>query len=165
MSQTALHSTLHPVSQPIAMFQQFIATESQTIVLKEKILSLSGDSFDIKLENGDPLLTVDGNRLSPSGRKKVLDPNGTRLFDLRKEHFHLHTTYVMEDLNGDKICEVRSSHKRKRYLLGSRSIEHDQRSILVVRITNDYSHRFQGYRHPYRCVRQVCDSGHGRKLE
>ncbi|GAQ46940.1 hypothetical protein AtubIFM55763_009082 [Aspergillus tubingensis] len=33
------------------------------------------------------------------------------LFDIRKEHMHVHTTYVMEDPSGNKICEIRSSHK------------------------------------------------------
>lgn len=104
---------LDPVSQPVALFDQFIATEPQVIVLKEKIFSFTGDSFDIKLGDGVPLLKVTGNVFSVSGRKKVEDMEHNHLFDIRKEHMHLHTTYLMEDPEGNKICEVRSSHKCK----------------------------------------------------
>jgi len=135
-------SYLHPVSQPVALFEKFIAREPQTIVLKEKVLSLSGDSFEIKLENGVPLLKVNGAWLSISGRKKVEDMSGNHLFDLREEHMHIHTTYVMEGPNEDTICEVKSSHKCKRHLLRSKTLGHGKRSILVLCITNCHSHRF-----------------------
>ncbi|OJJ65806.1 hypothetical protein ASPBRDRAFT_164699 [Aspergillus brasiliensis CBS 101740] len=102
---------LDPVSQPVALFDRFVATEPQVIVLKEKIFSFTGDSFDIKLGDGVPLLKVTGNVFSVSGRKKVEDMEHNHLFDIRKEHMHLHTTYLMEDPEGNKICEVRSSHK------------------------------------------------------
>ncbi|RDH29982.1 tubby C-terminal-like domain-containing protein [Aspergillus welwitschiae] len=102
---------LHPVSQSVALFEQFIATEPQVLVLKEKVLSLSGDSFDIRLGDGVPILKVTGTLLSVSGRKKVEDMDRNHLFDIRKEHMHVHTTYVLEDPDGNKICEVRSSHK------------------------------------------------------
>ncbi|KAL2827114.1 tubby C-terminal-like domain-containing protein [Aspergillus pseudoustus] len=108
---------LYPVSQPVALFEQFIAREEQRLVLKEKVLSLSGDSFEIKLENGMPVLKVVGSVLSFSGRKRVEDMNGNHLYDLRKEHLHLHTTYVMEGPNGNKMCEVRSSYK----IIGSKA--------------------------------------------
>ncbi|KAJ5358200.1 hypothetical protein N7541_005358 [Penicillium brevicompactum] len=111
MSQTVSQTYLSPVSQPVALFDDFIARDPQQIILKEKIFSLSGDSFDIKVADGTPLLNVNGNRFSFTGRKKVEDLNGKHLFDIRKEHMHLHTTYLMEDPAGNKICEVRSSHK------------------------------------------------------
>ncbi|KAL2786684.1 tubby C-terminal-like domain-containing protein [Aspergillus keveii] len=115
MSSSPLY--LHPVSQPVALFEQFIATQPQTIGLKEKIFSLSGDSFEIKLDSGAPLLKVNGAFFSLSGRKRVEDMHGNHLYDLRKEHMHLHTTYVMEDPDGNKICEVKSSYK----LIGSKA--------------------------------------------
>ncbi|KAL3460005.1 tubby C-terminal-like domain-containing protein [Aspergillus heterothallicus] len=110
---------LRPVSQPVALFQQFIAREPQTIILKEKILSLTGDSFDIKRDDGQPLLKVNGAFFSISGRKRVEDMNGNHLCDVRKEHLHLlHPTYVLEDPSGNKICEVRSRLK----IIGSKAI-------------------------------------------
>lgn len=114
-------SYLDPTAQSIVLFEQFIASEEKSLVLKEKILSLSGDSFDIKLENGMPLLKVDGAWPSFSGKKKVEDMSGNHLFDLRKEHMHLHTTYKMEDPDGKMICEVRNNHKCKLYSFQSKT--------------------------------------------
>ncbi|PWY71142.1 hypothetical protein BO83DRAFT_314834 [Aspergillus eucalypticola CBS 122712] len=102
---------LQPVSEPIVSSERFIATDTQVLVLKERILSLSGDNFDITLGDGMPLLKVTGALLSVPGRKKVKDMHRNLLFDIRKEHMHVHTTYVMEDPGRNKICEIRNSHK------------------------------------------------------
>ncbi|KAF2022347.1 hypothetical protein BU24DRAFT_488573 [Aaosphaeria arxii CBS 175.79] len=102
-------SALPPVPQPIGIFDQFIARQPETLVLKEKVLSLSGDSFSIKLTNGSPLFQVEGKVMSISGRKTVRAMDGTHLFDICKEHFHLHTTYAVLDPNDNKIMEVKST--------------------------------------------------------
>ncbi|CAI7633133.1 unnamed protein product [Penicillium discolor] len=103
------HHNLDPVAEPIAIFEQYIAKEPQTIVLKEKVLSVSGDSFDIKLANGEPFLKVQGAWVSLSGRKKVEDAHGKHLFDIVKELLHIRSTYAIEDTHRKKICEVKSS--------------------------------------------------------
>jgi uncharacterized protein YxjI len=102
------HHDLEPLPEALAIFDQFVAREPQTLVLKEKVLSLSGDSFEIKLANGQPLLKVHGAWVSLSGRKKVDDASGQHIFDIVKEHFHLHNTYAIEDLHGRKLVEVKS---------------------------------------------------------
>ncbi|KAJ6160543.1 hypothetical protein N7470_003939 [Penicillium chermesinum] len=86
-------------------------------LLKEKVLSVTGDSFDIKFENQQPFLKVHGALISISGRKKVEDASGTHLFDIVKKHFHLHTTYAIEDIHGKEICEIKNSLK----LVGSKA--------------------------------------------
>ncbi|OQD89068.1 hypothetical protein PENANT_c003G03238 [Penicillium antarcticum] len=111
------HHDLEPVAEPIAIFEQFVAKEPQAIVLKEKVLSVSGDSFEIKLANGQPFLKVDGAWISLSGRKKVEDASGKHLFDIVKELLHIHTTYAIEDTHGKKVCEVKSNLR----LLGSKA--------------------------------------------
>jgi uncharacterized protein YxjI len=100
---------LEPFLEPIAIFDQFVAREPQTLIMKEKVLSVSGDSFEIKLASGQPLLKVQGAWVSISGRKKVEDIHGKHLFDIAKEHLHLHTTYAVKDPHGNKIAEVKSS--------------------------------------------------------
>lgn len=107
------HHHLDPIAEPIAIFEQFVSTEPQTLVLKEKVLSVSGDSFEIKLASGEPLLKVHGAWVSLSGRKKVEDAHGKHLFDISKELLHLHTTYAIEDPHHKKICEVKSNLKCK----------------------------------------------------
>ncbi|KAB8235717.1 tubby C-terminal-like domain-containing protein [Aspergillus alliaceus] len=108
---------LSPVPKPIAIFPQFIAQQTETLALKEKVLSLTGDSFTIKLVNGQPLLRVEGKVMSISGRKSVYDMAGTHLFNIVKEHFHLHTTFAAQEPAGKKFLEVKSSFK----LFGSKA--------------------------------------------
>ncbi|KAJ4993666.1 hypothetical protein SVAN01_00720 [Stagonosporopsis vannaccii] len=108
---------LAPVPSPIGIFPQFIAQGPETLVLKEKVLSLTGDDFHIKLASGTPILRVEGKVMSISGRKKVFDEQGNHLFDIVKEHFHLHATYRVDGAKGDKVMEVRSSLK----LMGSKA--------------------------------------------
>jgi hypothetical protein len=104
----AITMALAPVPQAMGVFPQFIAQQSETIVLKEKVLSLSGDSFHIKLANGTPLFQVEGKVLSISGRKIVRDMAGNELFHICKEHLHIHTTFAIKDPQDRKIMEVKS---------------------------------------------------------
>lgn len=104
---------LDPVIEPIAIFEQFVAKEPQTLVLREKVLSVSGNSFEIKFTNGEPCLKVQGAWVSISGRKRVEDPHGNHLFDITKELLHIHSTYAIKDTNGKKICEVKNNLTRK----------------------------------------------------
>jgi uncharacterized protein YxjI len=104
-------AALAPVPHPIALFPAFIANQPETLVLKEHVLSLSGDSFSITLANGTPILSVEGKVMSISGRKKVSDMQGNHLFSIVKEHFHIHATYVVESAAGEKLVEVKSGFK------------------------------------------------------
>ncbi|KAG9190793.1 hypothetical protein G6011_08881 [Alternaria panax] len=110
-------ASLAPAPQPIGVFPHFLAAGPETLVLKEKVISLSGDSFSIKLANGTPILQVEGKVMSLTGRKKMFDMQGNHLCSIVKEHFHLHSTYAVESATGTKIMEVKSSFK----LLGSKA--------------------------------------------
>ncbi|UNI24551.1 hypothetical protein JDV02_010286 [Purpureocillium takamizusanense] len=108
---------LAPVQRQLGVFDKFIAQNTETLVLKEKVLSLSGDSFDISLANGQPIFKIQGRHMSISGRKTVTDMQGNHLFDIVKEHMHIHSTYAAEDPQGNKILQVKSSFK----LIGSKA--------------------------------------------
>jgi hypothetical protein len=75
---------LAPLPAQIGVFDHFIARQTEQLILKvrtpdvpdvfwhhdtdhpglqEKVMSLSGDSFDIKLANGQPLLKIQVNTL------------------------------------------------------------------------------------------------------
>lgn len=84
----------------------------EVLVLREKVMSLSGDSFEIKLMNGQPIFRVQGKVMSISDRKSVYDMANNHLFDIVKEHFHIHSTYACEDPKGNKFFEVKSGFKR-----------------------------------------------------
>ncbi|CAM1506206.1 Fc.00g058470.m01.CDS01 [Cosmosporella sp. VM-42] len=108
---------LQPAPRQVGVFPNFIARQTETLVLREKVLSLTGDSFEVKMTNGQPVLRVEGKVMSISGRKKVFDMANNHLFDIVKEHFHIHTTFAVESPQGQKIMEVKSSFK----LLGSKA--------------------------------------------
>ncbi|KAK8021871.1 hypothetical protein PG990_007009 [Apiospora arundinis] len=97
---------LPPFPRPLGLFKAYHATQSETLVLKEKIMSLSGDSFDIKTIDGRPIFKVQGNAFSLSGRKMVLDMAGNALFTIRKRHLRLHATYYAEDPSERQILQV-----------------------------------------------------------
>ncbi|KAI0976641.1 DUF567-domain-containing protein [Xylaria arbuscula] len=101
-------SQLAPYPAPLGLFPHFIARQPESLVLKEKVMSLSGDSFDIKLVNGQPIFQVKGETFSLSGRKHFCDPAGNELFTIRKKLIALHSTFYAEDPNGNVIFEVKS---------------------------------------------------------
>ncbi|KAH1478693.1 hypothetical protein KXW28_006880 [Aspergillus fumigatus] len=109
---------LSPVPKPLALFDRFIAQQTETMALKEKVLSISGDSFDVKLANGQPIYQIKAKHMSLSGRKSVFDMAGNHLFDIVKEHLHIHTTFAAVDPHGKKLLEVKSSFS----LVGSKTI-------------------------------------------
>lgn len=104
---------LPPVPRPIGIFEAWVAKGPETLVLKEKVMSLTGDSFDIKTINGQPIFKIKGRKMSVSGRKTVTDMQENHLFDIVKELMHIHTTFAAEDPKGQKILEVKNSFKRK----------------------------------------------------
>lgn len=104
---------LQQAPRSVGIFPNFIARQTETLVLREKVLSLTGDSFEIKLANGQPILRVEGKVMSISGRKSVYDMSNNHLFDIVKEHFHIHSTYVVESPQKQKLMEVKSKFKRE----------------------------------------------------
>jgi len=109
---------LQPLAAAIGIFTPFIAQQSETLILKEKVLSLSGDSFSIKTIDGRALFQVKGSVMSLSGRKLVTDMAGKDLFTIRKKHFAFPAAYYAEDPSGNKFFEVVGKFS----LLGSKAI-------------------------------------------
>ncbi|KAF3763407.1 hypothetical protein M406DRAFT_357075 [Cryphonectria parasitica EP155] len=108
-------SALHPVNPPVGRLDFVNAQQETTIILKEKVLSLTGDAFDIKVDprNGRdpyPVLKVDPSLLT--SKRAFFDMTGNHLFDLKKEHLHLVHEYMkLIDVNGEKFCEIKKNLK------------------------------------------------------
>lgn len=100
--------TIEPVAAQIAIFPQFVAQKTESLILQEKVFSFSGDSFDIKNVEGTPVFKVQGKAMSMSGRKIFSDQKGNELFHLRKQLVSLHTTFYGEDSNDRPLFEVKS---------------------------------------------------------
>ena len=104
---------LPPLPQPVGIFGQFIYSQPGSIIVDEKGLSLSGDSFDVKWSNGAPLFRVQGTVFSFRQRKQVYDTQGNHLFTIRQKASALiHATYIVEDASERVLMEVKFSLKR-----------------------------------------------------
>lgn len=95
----------------MSLFFQFLARDSETIVLKEHVLSLTCDPFSIKLQNGMPILQVEEKLMSISRRKKVSEIGCNYLVGIVKEYFYVHFIFVIEDPKGRKLMEVKRGFK------------------------------------------------------
>lgn len=96
---------LAPLPEAIGLFSSYIARQSETLILKEK-LSIGGDSFSVKTVDGRDVLQVKGEHLSLSGRKTITGTDGTVLFQLRKQTFSIPKTFYCEDPQGKRIFDV-----------------------------------------------------------
>lgn len=101
---------LPPLPQPVVLFGHMMAQQPVTLVLKERAF----DDFDIKGLDGARWMHIEGKLFSLHARKKVYDYQGQYLFDIIKEPFHIHTTFICEDANrGAQYMQVKSKFKRK----------------------------------------------------
>lgn len=66
--------------------------------LKEKVMSLSGDSFSIKrVDTGEAAFKVVGKALSLKDSKKLTDTNGNAIYKMTEEFFSLRGRMVIQD--------------------------------------------------------------------
>ena len=109
MTTMTSRAMLPPARQKIGVFGNYLAQQDfNTLVLKEKVMSLSGDSFDIRMkETGQPIIKVQGELI---GSKKTAtdSESGQHLWTLGREYMHLHTTYALKDATGATVMEVQS---------------------------------------------------------
>jgi uncharacterized protein YxjI len=75
--------------------------------MKEKVWSLSGDTFHIVDEHGKEVVQCRGQTFSLSDRKEFADAAGRPLFSLRTKHFSLHKSFYAEDAQEKILFEVK----------------------------------------------------------
>ncbi|KAF8313804.1 hypothetical protein DL93DRAFT_2058725 [Clavulina sp. PMI_390] len=110
---------LAPTVEPVAVLPQYIAQQTETFILREKILTISGDEFDIMraplLPNGElgepyPAFKVKGKVMSWSQRKTLSDLNtGLPLLQVTKEYLHIHSTFVVKDPEDKELMRVKNA--------------------------------------------------------
>lgn len=106
-------ANLRRIDPPIG--RHFLAHDQPAnLILKEKVLSLTGDAFDVKQDPGNGQQPFPIFKVNPSfitSKKEFLSMDGKKIFDLKKEHFHLVHDYMkLEDENG-KFCEMKKNFK------------------------------------------------------
>jgi len=106
-AQTAQMSQLAPLNPPLGVNPNYCVQKQTTLVMKEKVWSLSGDTFHIVDEQGFEVLQCRGQALSLSDRKEFSDRAGRPLFSLRTRHFSLHKSFYAEGPDGLVLFEVK----------------------------------------------------------
>jgi uncharacterized protein YxjI len=97
----------------LGFFPNFISQKEETVVLKERLCSISGDSFIVKTAAGRPILRVKGTVRSWSRRTKVADINGKALFDIRKKIWSLRTQFYFENPQSEHFFKVKNKFRCK----------------------------------------------------
>ena len=94
------HVQARPDTAPLGVFQSFITKKPESIVLKQSILSLTGDSFRVETLDSRGVLQIKGRILSLSGRKSIIDMQGNHVFDIRKKHTAILPSFCAESPHG-----------------------------------------------------------------
>lgn len=87
----------------------FIATEVTEYKVKEKLFSLSGDSFSIKnAATGEATFSVNGKFFSLSESKKLLDSEGNPLYKMTEKLLSLRDKMYITDLRtNEPVATIR----------------------------------------------------------
>jgi uncharacterized protein YxjI len=98
---------LQPLSPPLGVNLSYCAPKQTVLCMKEKVWSLSGDTFHIVDENGHEVVQCRGSVFSLSDRKEFADSHGRPLFSLRTRLLSLHKSFYAEGPNGENLFEVK----------------------------------------------------------
>lgn len=105
MAEFAPTPQLAPFSKPIGVLPAYYSRGTETLVLQERLFSMTGDTT-ISTLSGQPLFQVKGEFMSMSARKSVTDMRGQQLFVIRKELFSMFGNYYAEDPAGARFLSV-----------------------------------------------------------
>ncbi|KAJ7642245.1 tubby C-terminal-like domain-containing protein [Roridomyces roridus] len=96
-------------SPPLGLFSQFCTQDQTTLVLKEKVISWSGEDFSVKDHLGNVVIKCEGKVLTMTDEKKFTDADGNHLFTLRNKLLHIHKTLEAEDPSGKVILKIKGA--------------------------------------------------------
>mmetsp|Transcript_406 Transcript_406/g.1197 ORF Transcript_406/g.1197 Transcript_406/m.1197 type:complete len:185 (-) Transcript_406:2738-3292(-) len=106
--------TLHTPNPPLIRMQpSHVYPHMKIFVMKERIMSWSGDSYDIKDENGTPFYRIRGRALSLVAEKRSIhNPLNDESFGTLKEKFmSLRRQQFMANSAGQTVATVRQAKK------------------------------------------------------
>ena len=97
---------LPPLPHHLGVLPNYYANQPTTLVMREKIMSFTGNDYHIKSTEGASILRVRGNAMSLSERSEVLDNQGLLLFTVRRRLLSFLKDYYAEDPSGNKFLTV-----------------------------------------------------------
>lgn len=108
----AAPQALAPMQAALGVFPQYCVPRQETLILKEKVFSLSGDTFSIKDTNGAVIINCSGKTFSISDRKEFTSADGTPLFSLRTKLISIHKSFYAESPDGKELFTVKGKFTR-----------------------------------------------------
>lgn len=99
---------LAPIQPALGVNPTYCLPKQTTLIMKEKVWSLSGDTFHIVDENNVEVVRCQGTTFSLSDRKEFQDSAGRPLFSLRNKLIAIHKTFYAEAPDGKILFEVKS---------------------------------------------------------
>jgi uncharacterized protein YxjI len=93
----------------------YCVNKTTILTMKEKVWSLSGDTFTITDEHDQVVVQCNGSAVSISDRKEFLAPNGQPLFSLRTKFWKsfIRKSFYGEAPSGETVFEVTSKFTSK----------------------------------------------------
>lgn len=92
------------------MVKTYIHNNVTEFKVREKIFSLSGDSFEIKDQNGCTAFKVNGKVFTLRERKTLLDADGSTLYGMTENIISFRNRMHIFDGAGTKIMTIRRKH-------------------------------------------------------
>ncbi|KAL1406801.1 hypothetical protein Q8F55_006207 [Vanrija albida] len=97
---------MHPVQPALGLNPAFVRNEEETLVLRERVFSFTGDDFSVQDTKGRRIIKARAKLVSMHDSKEILDANGNFLFKLRSKKLAIHKTFVAEDKGGVEVFRV-----------------------------------------------------------
>jgi uncharacterized protein YxjI len=104
---------LQPVNPPMGPNLGYCVNKTTILTMKEKVWSLSGDTFTITDEHDQVVVQCNGTTFSMSDRKEFLAPNGQPLFSLKNKIISIKKSFYAEGPGGGIVFEVKSKFSSK----------------------------------------------------
>lgn len=101
------HITLAPLPHPLGVNPAYCTPNQTVLCMKEKVWSLSGDTFHIVDQNNHEVVQCRGQTFSLSDRKEFADSSGRPLFSLRARLLSIHKSFYAEAPGGATLFEVK----------------------------------------------------------
>jgi len=98
---------LAPIHPPLGVNPQYCMPRQTTLCLKEKVWSLSSDTFHIVDSDGVEVMQCRGQAFSLSDRKEFADNRGMPLFSLRTKLLSIHKSFYAEAPDGRILFDVK----------------------------------------------------------
>jgi len=107
----------NPALGPQPTTSQLYSPNQTTLVMKEKVFSITGEDFTVRTVDGHDVCHCKGKVVSAHDSKKFTDTNGADLFTLKNKMFALNRSFHGETGRAHHDFEVKGHWK----MIGSRS--------------------------------------------